>query len=285
MATPDTVFTVPRQLQARRPGRPRRRRARHRATDPHRHPRPVQQHRHDHAGARIGDATLVRVPADVRPRQPTGIGLPGESAGILRSRRDWSEHDARRTVPFGQGVSVTALQMACDLPDHRQRRRPGRADAGRRAIAGPTARVSRRAAPATTRVVSAETAPTVRDDARERRRPTRAPRRWPQIAGLPGRRQDRYRAAGRPDLRLLPRLHVLVRRVRAGRRPAVRRRRRRCRTPSAARTAASLAGPVFKQVMRFALQQLRIAPTGTPRPHLGQVLVTAGTTATARCPT
>src|SRR5699024_9925043 len=40
----------------------------------------------------------------------TGIELPGESAGILPPAKDWSEakHD---TIAFGQGVSVTAVQM------------------------------------------------------------------------------------------------------------------------------------------------------------------------------
>ncbi len=43
--------------------------------------------------------------------QPTGIGLPGESAGILPSVSQWYA-DTRYTLAFGQGVAVTALQMA-----------------------------------------------------------------------------------------------------------------------------------------------------------------------------
>jgi cell division protein FtsI (penicillin-binding protein 3) len=43
--------------------------------------------------------------------QPTGIGLPGESAGILPAPSKWWG-DERYTLSFGQGVAVTAVQMA-----------------------------------------------------------------------------------------------------------------------------------------------------------------------------
>jgi cell division protein FtsI (penicillin-binding protein 3) len=43
--------------------------------------------------------------------QPTGIGLPGESAGLLPPVSQWYP-DTRYTLAFGQGVAVTALQMA-----------------------------------------------------------------------------------------------------------------------------------------------------------------------------
>ena len=41
----------------------------------------------------------------------TGVGLPGESVGILHSPEKWSELDLVCHA-FGQGVSVTAIQMA-----------------------------------------------------------------------------------------------------------------------------------------------------------------------------
>jgi len=41
----------------------------------------------------------------------TGIGLPGESRGILAPAREWSDI-TRATICFGQGLSVTAVQMA-----------------------------------------------------------------------------------------------------------------------------------------------------------------------------
>jgi cell division protein FtsI (penicillin-binding protein 3) len=43
--------------------------------------------------------------------QPTGIGLPGETAGLLPPPSQWYP-DTRYTLSFGQGVAVTAIQMA-----------------------------------------------------------------------------------------------------------------------------------------------------------------------------
>src|SRR5699024_6375416 len=42
--------------------------------------------------------------------QPTGVGLPGESAGVVHPAEDW-EGRTRYTTAFGQGYSVNALQM------------------------------------------------------------------------------------------------------------------------------------------------------------------------------
>jgi cell division protein FtsI (penicillin-binding protein 3) len=42
---------------------------------------------------------------------PTGLDLPGESAGLLPPPSQWSG-DTRYTLSFGQGVAVTAVQMA-----------------------------------------------------------------------------------------------------------------------------------------------------------------------------
>lgn len=43
--------------------------------------------------------------------QLTGIGLPGESAGLLPPVSQWAA-DTRYTLSFGQGVATTAIQMA-----------------------------------------------------------------------------------------------------------------------------------------------------------------------------
>jgi cell division protein FtsI (penicillin-binding protein 3) len=43
--------------------------------------------------------------------EDTGLGLLGESAGQLRERARWSEHE-RATLSFGYGLSVTAVQLA-----------------------------------------------------------------------------------------------------------------------------------------------------------------------------
>ncbi len=42
---------------------------------------------------------------------PSGVGLHGESGGVLASARDWRPIN-RDTIAFGQGVSVNAVQMA-----------------------------------------------------------------------------------------------------------------------------------------------------------------------------
>lgn len=43
--------------------------------------------------------------------EPTGLNLPGESAGILPPPSQWAA-DTRYTLSFGQGVAVNAVQMA-----------------------------------------------------------------------------------------------------------------------------------------------------------------------------
>jgi cell division protein FtsI (penicillin-binding protein 3) len=43
--------------------------------------------------------------------EPTGLGVPGETAGILRHYRRWYEIDTV-AVSFGQGMSVTNVQLA-----------------------------------------------------------------------------------------------------------------------------------------------------------------------------
>ncbi len=46
--------------------------------------------------------------------EPTGISVPGETAGILRHYRRWYEIDTA-TVSFGQGMSVTNVQLAAAM--------------------------------------------------------------------------------------------------------------------------------------------------------------------------
>lgn len=42
---------------------------------------------------------------------PTGLGYPGETAGILAKPQDWSTSQ-QYTIPFGQGLSLNAMQTA-----------------------------------------------------------------------------------------------------------------------------------------------------------------------------
>ena len=59
----------------------------------------------------VGDSTLEQYMRAFGIGSTTGIELPGESAGILQDSADWTASRAAN-VPIGQGVSVTALQMA-----------------------------------------------------------------------------------------------------------------------------------------------------------------------------
>jgi cell division protein FtsI (penicillin-binding protein 3) len=43
--------------------------------------------------------------------EPTGLGLPGESQGLLAPPSQWSS-DERYTLAYGQGIAVNAVQMA-----------------------------------------------------------------------------------------------------------------------------------------------------------------------------
>jgi cell division protein FtsI (penicillin-binding protein 3) len=43
--------------------------------------------------------------------EPTGLNLPGETAGLLDPPSQWAE-DERYTLSYGQGIAVNALQMA-----------------------------------------------------------------------------------------------------------------------------------------------------------------------------
>jgi cell division protein FtsI (penicillin-binding protein 3) len=46
--------------------------------------------------------------------QKSGIDLPGETAGLLRPVKNWTRVDAS-TIAFGQGISVTAIQLITAL--------------------------------------------------------------------------------------------------------------------------------------------------------------------------
>ncbi|MDQ6650444.1 MAG: penicillin-binding protein 2 [Actinomycetota bacterium] len=60
---------------------------------------------------RLGKAALYDYLTRFGLGAPTGTGFPGESAGILPKPADWSGSQAG-TIPIGQGVSVTSLQVA-----------------------------------------------------------------------------------------------------------------------------------------------------------------------------
>ena len=197
--------------------------------------------------------------------EKTGIELPGESPGILPPPEEWSG-TTFGNLPIGQGVSMTPLQLAGMY----------------QTIANDGVRV-------TPRIVKAVVAPdgSVTDDAGADPRPPWCPRRRPGRSG-PCWRPWSARAAPRRPRRSTGTGWPA--------RPAPRRSRTRraAATPAAAtgrpspgsprRTTPELvisvvidqgkggghggavAGPLFKEVMSYALTARKVAPTGTPRP-------------------
>lgn len=59
----------------------------------------------------VGKEQLYRSLRDFGFGERTGIGLPGESRGLMPAPDAWSGTQ-RYTIPFGQGISVNAMQMA-----------------------------------------------------------------------------------------------------------------------------------------------------------------------------
>jgi cell division protein FtsI (penicillin-binding protein 3) len=60
---------------------------------------------------RLGEQRLYDYLHDFGLGQPTGVGLPGESSGVLPTTDQWSA-TTLPTMAFGQGLSVTAMQVA-----------------------------------------------------------------------------------------------------------------------------------------------------------------------------
>jgi cell division protein FtsI (penicillin-binding protein 3) len=60
---------------------------------------------------RVGNDQLQRTFAAFGYGAPTGVGFPGEAAGLMPATTDWSDI-TRATVSFGAGVAVSPLQMA-----------------------------------------------------------------------------------------------------------------------------------------------------------------------------
>ena len=62
-------------------------------------------------GMTMGKAALYRTLRRFGFGEPIGLPLPGETGGILRHYKRWYEMDAA-TIAFGQGMSVSAVQLA-----------------------------------------------------------------------------------------------------------------------------------------------------------------------------
>ncbi|MDQ1705014.1 MAG: hypothetical protein QOF18_1380 [Frankiaceae bacterium] len=193
--------------------------------------------------------------------QPTGVGLPGDGTGLLPRLSNWTA-STLPTASFGQGVGVTALQVAsvyATIANGGVRVTPN-------LIAGTVdenGALKPAAAPEQHRVINASVAKQVRDmlEAVTTNDGT-AP-----LARIPG-----YRIAGKTGTAQRPNSHggysgytasfvgfapadapkLLVEVV--------------LQNPRTGHFGGLVAAPVFHDVMSFALQTLKIPPTGTRPP-------------------
>ncbi|WP_328870729.1 peptidoglycan D,D-transpeptidase FtsI family protein [Streptomyces sp. NBC_00287] len=196
----------------------------------------------------------------------TGLGFPGETKGILAPPDQWSTSQ-QYTIPFGQGVSVTAMQAASvysTIANGGVRVEPTLV----RGTEGPDGRFTPAPKPEKKRVVSAKTAKTlaqmlesVVDD--EEGTGTKA--------RIPG-----YRVAGKTGT--ANRVDPATGKYRgytssfAGFAPADQPRITvYCAIQNATKGnyfGGQICGPVYKKVMEFALKTLQVPPTGAPAAKL-----------------
>ncbi len=196
--------------------------------------------------------------------EPTGLNFPAESRGQLPAPARWSG-TSFPTIAFGQGLSMNSVQVAsvyATIANGGVRVAPTLVSG----YTNPDGTQSPAPTPATTRVVSARTAAMVTAMLESvTTEGGTAP-----LAAIPG-----YRVAGKTGTALrndpacgcyrgyvssfvgfapadAPRLVVGV----------------TIDNPRQGHFGGQLAGPVFQKVMTFALQEMRIPPTGAAKPNL-----------------
>ncbi|MCD7437618.1 penicillin-binding protein 2 [Streptomyces lincolnensis] len=190
----------------------------------------------------------------------TGLDFPGETPGILARPGDWSTSQ-QYTIPFGQGVSINAMQAASvysTIANGGVRTEPTLV----RGTKGPDGRFTPAAKPKETRVVSAKTAKTlaqmlesVVDDEEGTGSKARIP--GYRVAGKTGTANRVDPATGK---------YKGYTSSFAGFAPAD---KPRITVYCAIQNATNgnyfggqICGPVYKKVMEFALKSLQVPPTG-----------------------
>ncbi|MGR3933396.1 peptidoglycan D,D-transpeptidase FtsI family protein [Streptomyces sp. BRA346] len=193
--------------------------------------------------------------------QPTGLGLPGETPGILAKPQDWSPTQGY-TIPFGQGLSLNAVQAASvysTVANGGQRIAPSLV----RGTRGPGGDFTPAPAPEKTRVVSPKTAKTLAEMLEsvvdnEEGTGTKAKIPGYLVAGKTG-------TSNRVDPKT-GRYHGYTASF-AGFAPADKPRLTvYCAVQNPTRGSyfgGQVCGPVYKKVMEFALKSLQVPPTGT----------------------
>ncbi|MFJ6567047.1 peptidoglycan D,D-transpeptidase FtsI family protein [Streptomyces sp. NPDC091292] len=192
---------------------------------------------------------------------PTGLGFPGETPGILAPPDKWSTSQ-QYTIPFGQGVSINAMQAASvysTIANGGVRVEPTLV----RGTKGPDGRFTPAPEPEKNRVVSAETAKTL---ARMLESVVDDEEGTGVKARIPG-----YRVAGKTGT--ANRVDPATGKYRgytssfAGFAPADNPRITvYCAIQNATKGSyfgGQICGPIYKQVMEFALKTLQVPPTGT----------------------
>ncbi|MFD3520348.1 peptidoglycan D,D-transpeptidase FtsI family protein [Streptomyces sp. NPDC058653] len=191
---------------------------------------------------------------------PTGLGYPGETQGILAAPEDWSTSQ-QYTIPFGQGLSVNAMQAASvysTIANGGVRIEPTLV----RGTQGPDGLFTPAPAPKKTRVVSEKTAKTlatmlesvVGDEAG-----TGTKARIPgyRVAGKTGtaNRVDpetgRYKGYTASFAGFAPADNPQITVYCAIQNPT-----------TGSYFGGQICGPIYKEVMEFALKSLQVPPTG-----------------------
>ncbi|WP_328945119.1 penicillin-binding protein 2 [Streptomyces sp. NBC_00250] len=192
---------------------------------------------------------------------PTGVNFPGETPGILAKPEDWSTSQ-QYTIPFGQGLSVSALQAASvysTIANGGVRVEPTLV----RGTKGPDGRFTQAPTPKESRVVSDKTAKTLAQmlesvvDDREG---------TGNKAAIPG-----YRVAGKtgtanrvdPELGRYKGYTASFAGFAPADEPEV---TVYCAIQNPTKGSyfgGQICGPIYKKVMEFALKTLHVAPTGS----------------------
>ncbi|RSS52056.1 penicillin-binding protein 2 [Streptomyces sp. WAC01280] len=192
---------------------------------------------------------------------PTGLDYPGETPGILAKPEDWSTSQ-QYTIPFGQGLSVSAMQAASvysTIANGGVRVEPTLV----RGTKGPDGRFSPAPAPEESRVVSEETADTLAkmlESVVDDREGTG------NRAAIPG-----YRVAGKtgtanrvdPELGRYKGYTASFAGFAPADNPQV---TVYCAIQNPTKGSyfgGQICGPIYKKVMEFALKTLHTAPTGS----------------------
>ncbi|MGW2398747.1 peptidoglycan D,D-transpeptidase FtsI family protein [Kitasatospora sp. NPDC001664] len=197
--------------------------------------------------------------------QSTGLGFPGETKGILAKPEAWNGSQ-QYTIPFGQGLSVNALQATSvfsTIANGGVRVTPnllaGTTGADGRYVAAPPGKETRVVKPETAKTLTEMLESVVSD---EQGTGTKAAVEGYRVAGKTGTanrvdpKTGKYNGYTASFIGFAPAdaPRVTVSCV--------------IQDPKNGHFGGQLCGPVFKQVMEFTLKSLHVAPSGSQAPNL-----------------